>query len=76
MAKLNAKSRAAIPDSKFAGPGRSYPVEDKAHARAALSRVSHAEKTGAVSTSTGAHIEAMAHKELGKKSSGGHWSGK
>lgn len=35
MAKLTPKSRAKIPTSKFAGPGRTYPVEDKKHAAVA-----------------------------------------
>ena len=36
MAKLTAAQRRALPDSDFAGPNRTYPVEDKAHARAAI----------------------------------------
>lgn len=40
MAKLTAKTRNALPTKDFAGPGRSYPVQDKNHARNALSRVS------------------------------------
>lgn len=40
MAKLTAKARKAIPTKDFAGPDRSYPVMDKAHARNALARVS------------------------------------
>lgn len=32
MAKLTSKGRKALPDSAFAGPGRSYPVPDKARA--------------------------------------------
>lgn len=36
MAKLTTKARAAIPDSEFAGPDRTYPIEDKAHAEAAI----------------------------------------
>lgn len=40
MAKLTAKARKAIPTSSFAGPDRSYPIEDASHARNALSRVS------------------------------------
>ena len=40
MAVLTAKTRKAIPSNSFAGPDRSYPIEDKAHARNALSRVS------------------------------------
>jgi hypothetical protein len=38
MAKLTAKTRKAIPTANFAGPGRSYPIEDASHARNALSR--------------------------------------
>ena len=40
MAKLNAKTRNAIPSGEFAGPDRSYPIEDKSHARNALARAS------------------------------------
>lgn len=41
MAKLTAKTRAAIPTKQFAEPGkRAYPIEDPSHARNALSRVS------------------------------------
>jgi hypothetical protein len=40
MAKLTAKTRNAIPTSEFAGPGRSYPIENKSHARNALARAS------------------------------------
>jgi hypothetical protein len=39
MAKLTAKARKAIPAKQFAGPDRSYPIEDASHARNALSRV-------------------------------------
>lgn len=41
MAKLTTKERKSLPKKDFAVPGkRAYPVEDKNHARAALSRVS------------------------------------
>ena len=40
MSKLHAKERNALPGGDFAGPSRSYPVNDKNHARASLSRVS------------------------------------
>lgn len=40
MAKLTTKERNALPASSFAGPDRSYPVEDESHARNALARVS------------------------------------
>lgn len=38
MAKLTTAARNALPDSAFAGPNRSYPVEDASHARNALAR--------------------------------------
>ena len=50
MAKLTAKGRQSLPRSDFALPGKgkgpkgagagSYPIPDRAHGRAALSRVS------------------------------------
>lgn len=40
MAKLTTKARAALPKSTFAGPDRSYPINDPSHARNALARVS------------------------------------
>ena len=38
--KLTAKARKKIPTKDFAGPDRSYPVENASHARNALARVS------------------------------------
>jgi hypothetical protein len=40
MAPLTTKSRGNLPTKSFAGPDRSYPINDPAHARNALSRVS------------------------------------
>ena len=40
MNKLTAATRKKIPSGKFALPGRRYPIEDEAHARNALARVS------------------------------------
>ena len=39
MTKLTTAARKKIPAKEFALPGRRYPVENKAHARNALSRV-------------------------------------
>lgn len=36
VARLTAAARRALPDSDFAGPNRSFPIEDKKHAKAAL----------------------------------------
>jgi len=40
MAKLKAATRNALPAKSFAGPDRSYPIEDHSHAVNALARVS------------------------------------
>jgi len=32
MARLTAAKRRSLPKSTFAGPGRSYPIPDRAHA--------------------------------------------
>lgn len=42
MARLTAAQRKALPDSAFAGPGRTFPVNDAAHAKAALMLAGHA----------------------------------
>jgi hypothetical protein len=36
MARLTAAQRRKLPKKVFAGPHRSFPIPDKAHARAAL----------------------------------------
>ena len=40
MAKLTTKARKSLSAGDFAVPGRKYPVENAAHARNALARVS------------------------------------
>ncbi len=40
MTRLTTATRKKIPTSQFALPGRRYPIEDEAHARNALARVS------------------------------------
>ena len=40
MAKLTAKKRGSLAAGEFAGPDRSYPIEDASHARNALARAS------------------------------------
>ena len=40
MAKLTTKKRKSLKTSEFAGPDRSYPINDKSHARNALARAS------------------------------------
>ncbi len=59
MAKLSTKARNSLPGKAFAGPGRSYPIEDKAHARAALSRAS-----GNASPALQAQIKAKVRRKF------------
>ena len=66
MAKLTTKKRKELPKGDFAGPDRSYPVEDKAHARNAKARASEMENKGKLSASAKAKIDAKADKVLGK----------
>ena len=40
MAPLTSKKRNSLPSSSFAGPDRSYPIENASHARNALARAS------------------------------------
>ena len=40
MAKLTAKARNKLPAKDFGGPDRSFPLNDKNHARNALARAS------------------------------------
>ena len=67
MAKLTTKERNALPDSAFAGPGRSYPIPDKSHARNAKSRASQAVNEGRMSAKTEAKIDARADRKLGHR---------
>lgn len=71
MAELKAKSRNKLPDSKFAGPDRSYPVPDKKHAANAKARATQQQKKGNLSGREAAAIKRKANKVLsgGKKRS-------
>ncbi len=66
MAKLTTTRRNKLPASKFAGPDRSYPVQDHAHAANAKARATQMVKAGKLSPSTAAKIKAKANKVLGK----------
>lgn len=64
MSKLSTKGREKLPQKDFAGPDRSYPVEDKAHARNAKARAAQAVKAGRMSGSEEKKIDAKADKKL------------
>jgi len=65
MAKLTTKARKSLPKSDFAGPDRSYPVENKSHAANAKARVSEAVNKGRMSKSEERKIDAKADRVLG-----------
>lgn len=66
MARLSSRQRRKLPRSDFAGPGRSYPIPDRGHAKAALARASHAVKTGRLSRGQYQKIVRAADRKLGK----------
>ena len=71
MAKLTTKARNKLPGKAFAGPGRSYPIPDKAHAANAKARATQQVAKGNLSPSAKAAIDAKANKVLGKTKSMG-----
>ena len=66
MTKLTARHRNALPAKTFAGPNRSFPINDANHARAALSGATRAEKAGNISPAQKATIVKKADAKLGK----------
>ena len=66
MSKLTTKARNALSKSSFAGPDRSYPVEDHAHAANAKARASQQYNKGHISLSMLHDIDAKANKVLNK----------
>jgi hypothetical protein len=59
MARLTTAARNALPDSAFAGPNRSFPIQDAAHAKAALMLMGNAPPA------VRAKIKAKANAKLG-----------
>ncbi len=67
MATLTTKGRKALPSSKFAGPDRSFPVQDKSHAANAKARATQMVNAGKLSPSSASKIKAKANRVLGTK---------
>lgn len=68
MGKLNAKQRNALPDDEFAGPNRSFPIEDENHARAALSMAHYASNPAAIKAKVHSKFPSIgAEKEATKR---------
>lgn len=66
MAELTAAARKKIPTKEFAGPGRSYPVNDRSHAANAKARAKQMLEKGHLSQSAYDKIIAKANKVLGE----------
>ena len=68
MAKLKAKTRNALPASKFGMPEqRKYPMPDRSHAANAKARATQQVKAGKLSPATASKIRAKANRLLGDK---------
>jgi hypothetical protein len=67
VAKLTAAKRKSMSPSQFAGPGHSFPVNDKNHARLAISGATRSFNAGNISKSTENQIKARARRVLGGK---------
>lgn len=67
MAVLSSKKRKSLPKSDFAGPNRSYPIEDKKHAEAALMLINKGNLTPAEKKKVRAKAEKVLNHN-GKKS--------
>lgn len=62
--KLTIKKRQSLASSDFAGPDRSFPVQDKNHARLAIGGATRSERAGNISESTAESIKSRARKVL------------
>ncbi len=67
MAKLTTKERNVLPAKDFAGPGRSYPVNDRRHAANAKARATQAEEAGRISKELENRIDEKADRVLKSK---------
>lgn len=64
MAKLTPAARAKLAPSKFAGPGKSFPIPNKAHAKAAILDAPSAVRSGSITPAQKATIDAKAKAKL------------
>jgi hypothetical protein len=65
--KLSAGQRADMPSKDFAGPGKSFPVNDPTHARLAISGATRSERAGNISPGQEAAIKSKARAKLAQQ---------
>lgn len=68
MARMSTRKRNTLPKRAFAGPGRSFPINDRSHARAAISGASRSFRAGNISKATEKRIQARAKAKLHSRS--------
>lgn len=61
---LTAAKRRMMNQNAFAGPHRSFPINDATHARMAISGATRSERAGNISASEEAKIKAAARAKL------------
>ncbi len=66
MSKLDAAERKKIPGKEFAGPNRSFPIEDHSHAEAAIRDAPHALHAGSIDKAQEERIDRRAEAKLDK----------
>jgi hypothetical protein len=64
MADLTAEKRKGMPKKDFAGSGKSFPVNDKEHARLAISGATRSKRAGNISEEQEEKIKAKARRKL------------
>jgi hypothetical protein len=64
MSLLSTARRRSLPKNAFAGPGRSFPVPDKNHARLAISGATRSMRAGNISSSEADTIKTKARRKL------------
>lgn len=67
MANLTAAKRKGMSKKQFAGPGKSFPINDAEHAKLAIGGATRAERAGNISPSEEAGIKSKARAKLGSK---------
>jgi len=68
MARMSTRKRNRLTKRDFAGPGRSFPINDRSHARAAISGASRSLHAGNISAATARRVQSKARAKLHSRS--------
>lgn len=67
MGRLSAADRKRLPSSRFAGPGRTFPLPDAAHDRAAIRDAPISQHAGNITAAQAKHITQEARADLRRR---------